>query len=129
MMHEDDNTNDVDRATYIEDLASSPNGRPAARYMRQAMAGDGAAPTQFMTNFVAQRTVAALPAWQQAPFRDDPITDADVQRWWANWDPATMHMTLPHFVLHYRRTQRPRQDAAPVEPGEWTDIHHTSQPR
>ena len=59
MMNEDSNTNDADRAAYIDELAHAPNGRPAARYMRQATAGGGNAPTQYMTNFVAQRTVAA----------------------------------------------------------------------
>ena len=45
MMHEDENTNESDRATYIEELATNPDGRPAASYMRQAMAGNGLEPT------------------------------------------------------------------------------------
>ena len=133
MLNDDENTTDADRATYIQDLAEHPYGRPAGRYMRQAMAADGMEPTPYMANFVAQRTVAALPAWQQAPFRDDPITDAEVQRWWANWDAATMRMTLPHFVLHDRRQRRPSQlgnehDAAYAR-GDEVDVHHASQPR
>ena len=125
MMNEVDNTVD---ASYIQDLAENPYGRPAGRLMREAMSTTGERPTSYVTNFVAQRTVAALPAWQQTPFRDEPITDNEVQRWWANWDAATMHMTLPHFVLH-QRNQRPRQQLGNEQGGEHIDVHHTSQPR
>ena len=67
------------------------------------MANDQTTGDRSVPNYAAQRTVTALPAEARQLFENDPLTDYEVQQWWANWDPATMHMTLPAYALHARR--------------------------
>ena len=138
MVNEGDDTLDPQRAALIQDLAQDNwtrfGGRPNAgqSLLRETVSNDGDRPTSYVSNYVARHTVAALQSWQQTPFRDDPITENEVQRWWANWDPALMHLTLPAFVLHYRNRggiRIPTERDEAYRRGEEVDVHHSSQPR
>ena len=119
MMTEGDDgagTLDPERAARLQALAADDwtrfGGRPNAgqSQLREAMSNDGERPTNYVSNYVARHTVAALPAWQQTPFRDEPITENEVQRWWANWDPALKRLgntSQGGVGLYLKRLSRP----------------------
>ena len=115
------------------DDGASHDARIVAEGVQRARDLRGNAPNPRMSNYGAQQTVAALPAAEQAAFRDAPITDHEVQQWWADWNPATMHVTPPTFVLHTKRlvpfaSSLRRRDEQPAQ-GEWTDTHRAAPPR